>query len=423
MVTENKTSGNTSDTASISSLRWSLRFLLKFVLPVVCVVAAVLITIILIKTGPKAQRQKPPQQARLVTVETAEQVDHQTFVSAMGTVIPAKQITLSPEVSGRVIFVSPQVIPGGTLQEGQTLIRIDSRNYEAVVKQYQSQVASAELNLKLEQGNQKVARQEYKMLDDIVQDQDRELVLRKPHLEEAKAALEAAKAALAKAQLDVERCTITAPFNAVIQDKFVDVGAQVSTTSSLLSVTGTDEFWIKAIVSVDQLKWLAIPENNKTAGSNVKIYDRPVWGPDVYRQGTVLRLMGQLEQQGRRAQLLVSVNDPLCLNDASKDKQKLLIDSYVSAEIEGQTLHSVIPAKRDYLHDGNYVWVMNAENKLEIRAVKTVFRNIDFVYITDGIEAGERIVTSDISAPVNGMLLRLDDDSAASPSPMQEDRP
>ena len=59
-----------------------------------------------IDTKPKAERQRPPQQARLVTVEPAEQMDHTTYVEAMGPVVPAKQITVTPEVSGRIIFVS-----------------------------------------------------------------------------------------------------------------------------------------------------------------------------------------------------------------------------------------------------------------------------------------------------------------------------
>ena len=174
---------------------WLSRVILTWTVPVLIVVLAIAYAKYQIATRPKAQRQKPSQQARLVTIETAKKSSHKTVVSAMGPVIPAQQI----------------------------LIKIDSRDYEAIVKQRQSELAQAELNLKLEQGNQLVAQQEYKLLNDIIQKQDEELILRKPHLEETHAALEAAKAQLAKAQLDVERCIVKAPFNAVIQEKLVDV--------------------------------------------------------------------------------------------------------------------------------------------------------------------------------------------------------
>jgi multidrug resistance efflux pump len=221
-----------------------LKSILIWVISATIVILALAFAKYQIDTRPKAERKKPPQQARLVTVQIAEQITQKTFVPAMGKVIPAKQITLNPEVSGRVIFISPSVIPGGTIQQGQTLIRIDARDYEAVVKQRQGELARAKLNLKIEQGNQLVAQQEYTMLDDIIQEQDQELILRRPHLEEAQAALDAAEAALATAQLNVERCTVKAPFNAVIQDKFVDVGAQVTASSPLLIIMGTDEYWV-----------------------------------------------------------------------------------------------------------------------------------------------------------------------------------
>jgi RND family efflux transporter MFP subunit len=363
-----------------------------------------------IDTRPKAKRQKPPQQARLVTVQAAEQTPYKTLVSAMGTVVPAKEITLSPEVSGRVIFISPLVIPGGVIQQGQILIRIDPRDYEAVVKQRQSELAKAKLNLKLEQGNQLVAQQEYKMLDDIIQDQDQEMILRKPHLEQAQAALEAAEASLQKAELDVERCTVKAPFNGIIQDKSADVGAQVTPASPLLKIMGTDEYWVEALVPVNQLEWITIPKDNHQAGSGARVFDS-VWGPDVFREGTVIRLLGQLEEQGRLAQVLISVKDPLALESNSSEVPPVLVDSYVRVEIEGKTLPNVFAVNRDYLHDGNNVWIMDEGDRLEILPVEVVFRDKETVYLSDGLHPGDRIVTTDISAPVEGMLLRLDGSS------------
>ena len=415
-VSENKPSPDVTQTSDLK--RPPLKSILIWAISAVIVILAVAFAKYQIATQPKAERKKLPQQARLVTVQTAEQTTYKTIVSAMGTVVPAKEITLSPEVVGRVVFVSPFVIPGGVIQEGQTLIRIDVRDYEAVVKQRQSEVAKAELNLKMEQGNQLVAQQEYKMLEDIVQDQDQELILRKPHLQEAQAALEAAEAALARAHLDVERCTVKVPFNGIIQDKFVDVGAQVTTASALLKIMGTDEYWVEAVLDVGQLQWITIPKNNQQSGSNAKIFNS-AWKSDVYRGGTVTRLLGQLEVQGRQAQVLVSVKDPLALESNSSNVPPVLVDSFVRVEIEGVTLPKVFPVNRDYLHDGKNVWIMDEEDRLKILSVEIVFRDKETVYLSNGLHPGDRIVTTDISAPVDGMLLRLDG-SFADPEPSKE---
>lgn len=408
METENTTTKTESEVSSVSSLRWSMRFLFKVVLPLACVAGAVVIAVVLVKTGPKAERVKPPQQARQVRVETVRRENSPTTVSALGTVIAAKQITMNPEVTGLITAMAPEVIPGGLIEKGQNLISIDRRDYETAVKQQESNLARAQLALQLEKGNQVVAAQEYEMLAEIIDESEKELVLRKPYLDQAVADIASSESALAKAKLDVQRCDLTAPFNAIIQDKYVDVGAHVSQGTALLSLIGTDEFWIEVKVPVDQLKWMKVPQTGEAEGASVKVYNPSVWSEGVSRQGTVIRLLAQLEEKGRRAQLLVSVKDPLCLNCQAGPQPKLLIGSYVAVEIEGRMLESVIAVKRDYLHDGNSVWVMNEENKLEIRPVKTIFRDADFVYITDGLEEGEQLITSDISAPVTGMLLRLE---------------
>jgi RND family efflux transporter MFP subunit len=413
MNTENQSENNTPSLRPLK--KSSSRVIFAWIVPVLIVVLAIAFAKYQIATRPKARRQKPPQQARLVTVETAEKTNHKTVVSAMGPVIPAQEITLAPEVSGRVTFVDPLVIPGGAVQQGQVLIKIDSRDYEAVVKQRQSELAQAELNLKLEQGNQLVAQQEYKLLDDIVQQQDEELVLRKPHLEETRAALESAKAQLATAQLDVERCTVKAPFNAVIQEKLVDVGAQVTPSSSLLTIMGTDEYWVQAKVNVDQLHWINIPDGDGQQGSSVKIFDGAAWGPDIWREGRVLRLLGQLEEQGRLAQVLVSVKDPLSLSSDSSKFPPILVGSYVRIKIDGKTIEDVFSVRRDYLHDGDNIWVMNKNDQLEIRPVEVLFREKDTVYLSNGLQDGDRIVTTDISAPVDGMLLRLNHEANEKP--------
>ena len=134
----------------------------------------------------------------------------------MGKVMPSREVILSPEVMGVINIIDPIVVPGGIIQKGQTLFKIDSRDYETIVKQRQSDVAQATLNLKLESGSQAIAQQEYKMLEEVIEEQDKELLLRKPHLQKTQMNLDAAQAMLEQAQLNVRRCTIQSPFNAIM---------------------------------------------------------------------------------------------------------------------------------------------------------------------------------------------------------------
>jgi RND family efflux transporter MFP subunit len=327
---------------------------------------------------------------------------------------------------GQIVNVSSDVIPGGIVRAGQKLIEIDHRDYEILVRQRKSDVAKALRDLKVEEGNQAVAKQEYELLGEIISEEDRELVLREPQLASMKAAQESAKAALEKAQLDLARCDIFTPFNAIIQEKQVDFGATVTANSNLVSLIGTDEAWIEVKVWIDQLKWLTIPQTNGDAGSKVTIFNTLAWGADRFRSGRVLCLNGELEAQGRMARLLVVVDDPFCLKPQNRDLPQLLMGSYVSAEIEGRTLKSVYPIKRSHLRDDDTVWLQNDADQLEIRHVKIVFRDSDQVYINEGLTESEKLVVTDIAAPVEGMPLRIagaEDENEVPGESQKEKRP
>ncbi len=359
-----------------------------------------------IRTSPRAGRQKPPTQARLVQVVPVRKADCVTTVTAMGPVMPAQQVTLRPQITGQIVEISEDVIPGGFVEAGQKLFAVDDRDYKILVQQRQSDVARTLRDLKVEQGNQAVARREYELLGEVVSEEDRELVLREPQLASAEAAYRSAQAALEKARLDLSRCTITAPFNAIVREKSVDLGATVSLNSNLVTLVGTDQAWIELKVPLGKLKWIAIPRSNGVLGSEVKVYDPLAWGRDRFRTGRVLCLAGELEPQGLLTRLLVDVDDPFCLKPENRDQPQVLIGSFVSAEIQGRTLESVFPIARPYYRDGDTVWIMNDANELEIRPVAVVFREPEHVYVNDGLAENEWLVVTDIAAPVAGMPLR-----------------
>jgi RND family efflux transporter MFP subunit len=342
-----------------------------------------------------------------VKVIPVQQDNCATKVTADGVVVPAQQVTLRPQVSGQIVKISPDVVPGGIVRAGQKLIEIDHRDYEILVRQRQSDVAKADRDLKVEEGNQAVAKREYELLGEVITEQDRELVLREPQLASMEAAKQSAEAALEKARLDLARCDVLAPFNAIVQEKHVDFGATVSTNTNLVTLIGTDRAWVEVKVWISQLKWLNIPRTNGDSGSRVTIYNKLAWGADRFRTGRVLCLIGELETQGRMARLLVVVDDPFCLKPQNGNLPQLLMGSYVSAEIQGRTLKSVYPVKRSHLRDGDNLWIMNDTNQLEIKEVEISFRDSEQVYVAEGLTGNEKLVVTDIAAPVEGMPLRI----------------
>jgi multidrug efflux system membrane fusion protein len=77
-----------------------------------------------------------------------------------------------------------------------------------------SDLELAKSNLSIQMGRQDVARKDFELIGQELSAENKALVLREPQLESAKANVEAAQAAVNQAQLNLQRTTITAPFDA-----------------------------------------------------------------------------------------------------------------------------------------------------------------------------------------------------------------
>jgi hypothetical protein len=154
---------------------------------------------------------------------------------------------------------------------------------------------------------------------------------------------------------------------------------------------------------VDRLNWIMIPRKAGEPGSKVRIFYRNGTG----LTGTVIKLMGELEAEGRMARVLVEVKDPLGLTQAEKTRPPLLIGEYVRMEIEGRQLQNVYRIPRTALRDNASIWLVSDGDKLEIRSVKTLWRDAQSVLLTEGLQPGERLIVSDLPKPVDGMPLQV----------------
>ena len=81
-------------------------------------------------------------------------------VDSQGDVRPKQEITLSPQIGGRISFVSPDFIDGGFIRKGQVLVRIEAADYELAVVRARSTIASAEQRLAREEAEAEIARQD-----------------------------------------------------------------------------------------------------------------------------------------------------------------------------------------------------------------------------------------------------------------------
>lgn len=353
--------------------------------------------------------EKPKiSEASPVTVKTivVEKVNQPVMIQAFGTVEPDRELSLSAEIDGKIIEISDQLDEGGIVKKGEVLIQVDQRDFINSVEEEKGKVETAILELRLEKGKQRIAERDWKSLAEDMHDKivDTKLVLREPHLKEKIAALKAAEGRLKKAQLDLERTTIVAPFDAIVVEEAVEVGANIFSGDIVAKLIAIDQFRVELSLPLQLSVWINFPSASEEDESKVTVI-QDLGNEIVKTEGQLLRLLPDLDPTGRMARVLVAIKDPLKLNDPSHESFPFLIGTYVEVQIEGKVLEDIIIIPRLALHEGNTIWIKNANHQLEIREVDVVYKKGDSIFIASGIEDGEEVITSSLAVPIKGMKL------------------
>ncbi|WP_145384822.1 efflux RND transporter periplasmic adaptor subunit [Stieleria neptunia] len=378
--------------------------------------------VVINRTEPTAQTINATRKsAALVETITVQRGTYRPRLSVLGTVQPAQDIVLGPRVSGQVIELSPRFVPGGMVREGDSLLRIDPADFENALSIRKSELQQAQASLEIEQGRQSLAEKELALLEGTIGEANRSLVLREPQIASIRAEFNAAKAAVERAELDLERTRVTAPFDAQILSRSVNVGSQVSPGDELARLVGIEEYWVMAAVPVRSLPWIQFPkpeEGDSRQGSTVRLRNPGSWPEGTERLGQVARMIGTLDQQTRLARVLVTVPDPL---GQSSDAPPLILDTLIETEIEGKPIADVVRLERKLVRDSDTIWVMKDE-MLEIRPTEIVFRDAEYAYVRGGLEDGDEVVVTTLATVAEGVGLRKIGD-ASDPEEVSDGEP
>lgn len=373
-------------------------------------VVAAGMTLLIFTTEPSEQRSGATKEtAMLVEVTGVEHGNFHPIIRATGSVQPAQDVSLSARVGGRVTAHAPEFVPGGFVEQGEVLVRIDSADYRNALEQQRGALAQAEADLTIELGQQAIARQEYRQLFTEKLPPDEEaLVLRQPQLAAAKTRVAAARAAVAQAELDLARTHVKAPFTAQVLSREVNVGSEVAAGDPLARLAGVETYWVQAAVPLAKRRWLSFSNDGDTGqGSEVRIRNAATWAPGAYRAGHLFKLIGALDEATRLARVLISVPDPLGRQNGASDQQPaLMIGEFVEVSIRGKQISNVVRLQRDYVRKGDTAWVM-AGDELAIKKLEIVMRDSSYAYISRGLNPDDRVVTTNLATVAEGAKLRL----------------
>jgi len=360
----------------------------------------------LVATRPEAERNPPENTGIPVRVAAMAASTESIAIRARGQVIAARQVVMQPEVQGRVRWVHEELVPGGRLSEGDTLIRVDPRDFQAALQQQRAQVENSRLAITQEESRQVIAQREWELLREdrgAASQGGRQLALREPQIRAAEAQLQASRSGLAQARTNLSRTRLGAPFDSLVQVENVDVGQLVGPTSQVATLVGTEHFWVQVPIPVEQLRWVRLPSGD-TPGSPAVVRQQVGEDDAIVRDGRVIRLLGDLDPVGRMARVLVEIDDPL----GSGDDLPMLLGASVEVEIEAGELEGVFRVPRAAVHSGDTVYLFG-DGQLAIASVDVAWRDQDSLLVR-GLSPGAQVVLSPVSPAIEGTRLRRVED-------------
>jgi len=349
---------------------------------------------------------------RVVTVEVAEAVRENIRipVQAQGTVSPVRQTSIISEVKGRIVEVSDSFNVGSFARKGDVLLRIDPRDYQTSLLRAQAAVASAQSNLAQEEGRAQVARQEWNKLPKGSQrsQQAKELYLRVPQLELAKAQVLAAMADLNTARDNLERTIITAPYDALIRSKHADLGEYVAPGSTLADIFSVDYAEVRLAIPQSKLTYLDLPGVGGYSGSesSVDLYT-DVSGDVNHWPAQLHRTEGVFDERSRVLFTVVRIEDPYALQESTTHTLPLRIGTFVNANISGREIEDLITLPRHILRPGNLVWIVDKDMKLRNRKVTVLRTGGDNIYVSAGLDDGNLVSLTSLDATFSGATVKI----------------
>ena len=339
--------------------------------------------------GPKPEPAKSV--APNVSVINAVPSTYQAYVSGHGEAKAHWALSLKAQVKGEITNMSEQFATGNVVKKGQVLAQIDNTEYLQAVASAKATLADAKLALQEEQdlGNQ--AKREWQR-SGVTQAPSSPLVFRTLQLEAAQATADNAQYALQTAQRDEKNTHISAPFDAVILSRDVDLGTYVSIGDTLATLNSTDKVEISVPLSLSQWQNLASDKSGEVILSDVTTQNQ--W------QGYIARFEQHLDDSSRQRSVVVALDKPF------EQATPLLPGTFLAVQIAGKALNNVIKLPASAVSLEGLIWYVNEQNTLMSIQAQKLFERGDYVYISP-IEGHTnlRVVARPLVSYLNDMLV------------------
>jgi len=384
-------------------MRSVVKKLLKVSAPLVVLAIGFLSVKLLAEARPEPEKKE--EETRLVSlyVDEARSESVRVQVETQGEVRPKTEIDLIPQVSGRIVQLSERFNAGAAFEAGDLLLKIDDTDYRLALVRAEAAVAQAQTELERQLATKDIKEKEWRN-NRREGEEPTPFSLNLTQVAQAEAMLRSAKADLRRARLDLERTEFRLPFDGRVRERAVGIGQFVTAGAPLGTVFSTDTVEVRLPLTDTQLVELNLPMGYEAASYDeapMVRFHASLGNRHYDWEGRIVRVSAAVDEDTRLIYATAELADPY--GAGARDGMPMAVGMFVNAAIDGVQERDAIVMPRLALRNEDKVYVINSENRLEIRTVDVISTSSDRVLIANGVAPGEQVVTSTLPNATEGM--------------------
>jgi RND family efflux transporter MFP subunit len=371
----------------------------KVLYPLLALCIGTALAALLVVTEPPPQADNYVAPVTTVRIITASKQAEHLIVRSQGTVQPRTESQLIPEVSGKVVWMSPALITGGIFEQDAPLLRIDSADYSNAVEK--SEAAQTRARVEREHAGDELERVQKLIAQNLASQSQVDEARRRYQVADAN--LSEADVNLKQAKRDLSRTQINAPYKGMVRTEQVDLGQFVSRGSVIATIYAADFMEVRLPVSSSQLSYLqlepggVVPSDPAPAVAIIGQLGQTkfIW------HGELVRKESEVDSRSRMFYGVARFR-----NEPGAGVAPLMVGLFVQAEIQGRLVENVIRLPRSAMRDATQVLVVDTEDRLRFRQVTVLRIEHDEVLVVKGLEDGDRVCVSPLQSVVDGMRVQ-----------------
>jgi len=378
-----------------------MKTIIKIAVPIALFVIAIVIFKVQMSNRPEPKKKPVEKIVPIVRSVEAEGIyGYRYQVEGFGNVQAAKKLDMVSETAGRVVWLNEKMISGGRFTKGEPVMRIDKTAYQSALDSKKAALKNAELELQKIKEQSEISQKEWEIWNQTSGSDVKPspLVSYKPQMEAAVAAVRAAESAVASAERDLEKTSYYAPFSSVVISENTELGKVIRAGESFGTIVGTDAFEVTLpIAAKDAVKVLFSENETEASDGYIELAEgSKSWRWDVSAE----RILPDADSRTGMLKAVLKVKKPF---DTKNGKRPILpIGASVKAVIKDKKTENTVKIPDEAVREGGLIWVLE-DSRVQIRQISITEKRGDYVYVSEGVLPGEKIITSALNGVVDGM--------------------